>query len=310
MLAADRLELPVTIEAAPDGAGRPDFVLHWNIARKELGVEVTEAGDATWQEWLTKSESVEGVQLIGGNEDGYVGNEPERIVVRDITDAILHKAKARHAGKYNAVGTCDLLIYENSEGGLLCERSEVIQRLMRDKASMRAQIDRFRQVHLLFGEDVYLDLFGDPRPPIRVSEDHADSWSDWLSAQAKHLRDRNFNTLDAENLAQELVSLSKADQRALRSHLAILLLHLLKWQFQSSLRTVSCENSIDSAREEIEELLEENPSFENRLPEFAAKQYPIAVRNASRQTGLSKTRFPSDCPFTVDQLRDPEYLPE
>ncbi|MGH6928086.1 MAG: hypothetical protein ACREEV_07200, partial [Dongiaceae bacterium] len=67
------------------------------------------------------------------NDDGYVGDVPERIVIRDITAAIRRKATARREGRYSATNQCDLLIYENSEGGLLSERGEIIRRLTQDR---------------------------------------------------------------------------------------------------------------------------------------------------------------------------------
>jgi hypothetical protein len=246
------------------------------------------------------------------NEDGYAGDAPERIVVRDIVDAIRRKAKARREGKYSATNQCDLLIYENSEGGLLSERGEVIRRLTRDRQTeLKADVGEFRQIHLLYGESMYLDLFGSERlPPIDVSREYADSWVDWLETQAKYLRERNFNALDVDNLAEELDSLARADQRALRSQLRRLLVHLLKWKYQQSKRAKSWTSSISSARDQIEELLEENPSFENRIDALVKLEYPRAVREASRETKIGKSRFPEECPFTVDQLRDPEFLPE
>jgi hypothetical protein len=243
--------------------------------------------------------------------DGYVGDAPERQVVQDVVEVIAKKARLHRDGKYSATASCDLLIYENSEGGFLSDRQDVIARLGRNKASMASDIAQFRQIHLVFGEEVYLDLFGHIQPPIQISADHADGWSDWLHAQAKHLRNRNFNALDADILAEELESLARADQRKLKSHLKILLLHLLKWQLQPSLRTASWQVSIGAARDEIEEVLEENPSFENRfLGEFVKEQYPRAVGEAARETGLGSDKFPPACPYTVDQLRDPQFLPE
>lgn len=308
MLGADRLDLPVTIEAPPSGTASPDFVLRWDDGRPDLGVEVSEAGHASWQQWLTETESDETALMSG---DGYVGDPPERQVVQDVVEVIAKKARLHRDGKYSATASCDLLIYENSEGGFLSDRQDVIARLGRNKASMASDIAQFRQIHLIFGEEVYLDLFGHMQPPIQISADHADGWSDWLHAQAKHLRNRNFNALDADILAEELESLARADQRKLKSHLKILLLHLLKWQLQPSLRTASWQVSIGAARDEIEEVLEENPSFENRfLSEFVKEQYPRAVGEAARETGLGSDQFPPACPYSVDQLRDPQFLPE
>ncbi len=312
LVAADRVALPATLEAPPAGSGYPDYVLRTGPNDVELGVEVTEAGDAIWQTWLTRTESAESPRLWLDNEDGYAGDQPERIVVRDLIEAVARKATKRRDGRYSAIESCDLLIYENSEGGLLCDRDEVLRCLTGEATdSLRADAREFRQIHLLFGDCVYIDLFGVQRlPPIDVSREHADGWSDWLDAQAKYLRARNFNALDLDGLAEELESLGKADQRALRSQLRRLLVHLLKWQYQPELRGTSWQNSIGLARAEIEGLLEENPSFENRYLDFLSKTYPQSVAEAAKETGLLESTFPKSCPYTVDQLRDADFFPE
>lgn len=312
MAAADRLALPLTVEAPSANGRNPDFVLRWDRSSDNLGVEVTEAGDATWQQWLTTVTPISATgRLPNYRIAGYSGDEEIRIVIRDIEEAIRKKLEALVAGKYAGVPRCDLLIYENSEGGLGCDRSKVVEmlRMSANEVTTKAK-GAFRQVHLLSADAMYLDLFGNCLPPIDVSQEHADGWSDWLQTQAKYLRDRNFNAIDLDNLAEELESLGKADQRAMKSQLQRLLVHLLKWQFQPELRGTSWRNSIALARAEIEDLLEDNPSFENRYLDFVTKIHSKAVAEAAKETGFSDSDFPVPCPYTVDQLRDTAFFPE
>ena len=307
---SEQLPLPVSVEAPPPGQGYPDYIVRSEVG--EFGVEVTEAGDATWQAWLSISEPGTEPRLLMDNSEGYVGDEPERIVVRDVEEAIKRKATSRRNDNYAAVRDCHLLIYENSEGGLMCDRRNVVGRLRRlVHGDLALDVEEFQEVHLIFGDDVYLDIFGkDEAQPVDVSHEYADGWVDWLQAQARHLRNRNFNALDVENIAEELDALGRADQRALKSHLRVLLSHLLKWEYQPSNRTRSWLNSIRSARTEIEELLEENPSFENRYLTAVGLVYGKAVQDASAETGIETGAFPKTCPYAVDDLRDMEYLPE
>jgi hypothetical protein len=307
MLASDRLRLPVTVER-PESA--PDYLLQWEDG-SGIGVEVTEAGDASWQQWLTKTGDDRGPRLVHDRTDGFEGDEPERIVVRDLEEAIRRKAEKARNGAYDVTPIRDLLIYENSLGGLMADRNDVIKRVRQsDTVAARAGRVTFRQVHLIFGDDVCLDLLGQHLLIRDISQAHADDWSAWLAAQARYLRQRNFNAVDVDALAGELESLSRSDQRALRSHLRKLLAHLLKWQLQPSKRTKSWKNSISTARDDIESLFEENPSFENRLLAEIGSEYGRARRDAARDMKTDAERLPAECPFTVDQIRDPEYLPE
>ncbi|MBA3519037.1 MAG: DUF29 family protein, partial [Rhizobiales bacterium] len=38
--------------------------------------------------------------------------------------------------------------------------------------------------------------------------------------------------------------------------------------------------------------------------------YRGAVLRAADETGLARDVFPTDCPYALDQLRDPDWMPE
>ena len=57
----------------------------------------------------------------------------------------------------------------------------------------------------------------------------------WANEQAKLLRAGQFGQLDIEHIAEEIEDVGKSEQRELASRMAILLAHLLKWQFQPCL---------------------------------------------------------------------------
>jgi Domain of unknown function DUF29 len=66
----------------------------------------------------------------------------------------------------------------------------------------------------------------------------------WLEEQVNLLRSRRFEELDVENLVEELEELNKSNERELESHLIVLIAHLLKWEYQPSLRCGSWRGSI------------------------------------------------------------------
>ncbi len=132
----------------------------------------------------------------------------------------------------------------------------------------------------------------------------------WSSEQAALLRAGRWAELDIDHIAEEIESLGRSDRRALASHVQVVLLHLLKWQFQPSLRGSSWRQSIRNGRIRIAKLVKESPSLRRELPGFVTDEYQAARADAADETGLPLTAFPQDCPYTVEQILDPEFVPE
>lgn len=126
----------------------------------------------------------------------------------------------------------------------------------------------------------------------------------WTQQQAELLRQGQFNRvdLDLENIAEEIESMGRREKHSIRSYLQNVLLHLLKWQYQPQRRGTSWRSSIYNGRDQIEELLEENPSLRAQLGVIVEKSYPNARRLAANETGLPLSTFPDVCPFTVEQI--------
>lgn len=123
----------------------------------------------------------------------------------------------------------------------------------------------------------------------------------WANEQAALLRAGNLSTADVANIAEEIETLGRSEKRELRSRLAVLLLHLLKWQYQPSRRSRSWEISIANARLDLAEHLADNPSLKATLPDAMASAYRRARLEAEQETGLPATTFPADCPWTFVQ---------
>ena len=66
----------------------------------------------------------------------------------------------------------------------------------------------------------------------------------WANEQAALIRARRFDLLDLEHIAEEIEDVGKSEKRELASRMAILLSHLLKWQFQSGRRGASWQRTI------------------------------------------------------------------
>ena len=61
----------------------------------------------------------------------------------------------------------------------------------------------------------------------------------WANEQAALLRAGRLSEADIENIAEEIESMGRSEKRDLVSRLTVVLLHLLKWQFQPSHRSNS-----------------------------------------------------------------------
>jgi hypothetical protein len=128
----------------------------------------------------------------------------------------------------------------------------------------------------------------------------------WTERQATLLRRRaageliNDGELDWLNLAEEIEAIGGNTRRELRHRLARLLQHLLKWHYQPEQRSRSWRATVRTQRQEIEDLLADNPSLRARLPEFVAAAYPRARADALDETGLLD--LPEEPPFTVEQV--------
>ena len=131
----------------------------------------------------------------------------------------------------------------------------------------------------------------------------------WANEQAALLRSGDWARADVEHIAQEIESMGKTEKRELVSRLTILLLHVLKWQFQPSRRSASWRASINNARDDISDHLDDNPSLQSQLAASVAAGYRRARRQAAAETELDEETFPQSCPWSFDQLMDPGFWP-
>jgi len=82
------------------------------------------------------------------------------------------------------------------------------------------------------------------------------------------------------------------------------MLHLLKKKHQSAEEGNSWERSINNAREEINELLEDHPSLKRHIPDCIDISFSRARSKASKETGLSIEMFDKVCPWTIEEILD------
>lgn len=143
-------------------------------------------------------------------------------------------------------------------------------------------------------------------PPITRYEQDIVAWA---NEQARLIREGRFDLLDLAHIAEEIEDVGKSEQRELASRMAVLLAHLLKWAFQPERRGASWEITIRNQRKGIEKRLARTPSLQPMLhdAEWQEEIWADALAQAAYETGLNS--FPAECPWTIEQLLDPEWLP-
>jgi hypothetical protein len=123
----------------------------------------------------------------------------------------------------------------------------------------------------------------------------------WTMQQAELLRARQLDCADLDNIAEEIEDMGKSVRRELTSRLAVLFLHLLKWQFQPAFHGNSWRLTLKEQRRALRRHLRDNPSLKSYLDQAMTDAYGDATIGAQRETGLAAETFPETCPFAFDQ---------
>lgn len=131
----------------------------------------------------------------------------------------------------------------------------------------------------------------------------------WTQESAQLLREGRFAELDIDNLVEEVESMGRSEKRGFVSRLAVLMAHLLKWQYQPGRRTRSRLLTIRAQRLKVASILKDNPSFKHLLHEMIDEAYQETILSAMNETGLDEEVFPSSYPYTFDQMMDKAFLP-
>lgn len=131
----------------------------------------------------------------------------------------------------------------------------------------------------------------------------------WSHKQAGLIRDRRLAEMDADNVAEEIECLAKREKRELTSRLQLLIVLLLKWQFQPGLRSENYRSLVKLQRMEVAARLNDSPSLGEQLADLVAGAYPFSHRIIAIDTGFDIETFPKICPYTCGQIVAEDFLP-
>lgn len=131
----------------------------------------------------------------------------------------------------------------------------------------------------------------------------------WIDTTVEKLRNRDYANVDWESLIEEIEDMGRSERRSLKSNLIVVLVHLLKWQFQPECRSGSWEGSIIEHRRRIREAIGDSPSLQPYLEKIFPECYPQAVKQAKAETKLPLETFPQLCPYELAEVLNDEFLP-
>jgi Domain of unknown function DUF29 len=131
----------------------------------------------------------------------------------------------------------------------------------------------------------------------------------WIETIVEKLQSQDYANVDWENLIEEIADMGRSERRSFKSNLIVILVHLLKWQFQPEKRSGRRHRSIIEHRRRVKEALDDSPSLKSYLESIFAECYAQAIKQAKAETGLPVESFPVVCPYQLPEVTNDEFLP-
>ena len=113
------------------------------------------------------------------------------------------------------------------------------------------------------------------------------------------------NVEEASTGLKELIeALGRSEKRALKSHLARLMAHIIKWKTQPVKRSRSWVATIYNARDEIKDIQEETPSLTNDMIE---EIWSKCLQAANREAEADMNQDSSVSELTWQEVFEDDY---
>ncbi len=139
---------------------------------------------------------------------------------------------------------------------------------------------------------------------------HEEDVYGWATHTAELLRKKKMSEVDFENIIEEMEVLGRSEQHELKNRLSLVIMHLLKWQYQPEKRTRSWKLTLEEQRLQALACLKVSPSLKSQLDEILGNAYKIGKIKALKETELDETVFPQQCPYTFEEIMNDAFYPE
>ncbi len=138
-----------------------------------------------------------------------------------------------------------------------------------------------------------------PATPL-LAELYAADEVAWLDLMAGLAAAGRAADLDLDHLAEYLTDMGISEWHAVESRLVVLLMHLLKWDYQPGKRIGSWASTVIVQRGTLRRTFRDSGTLRRHAEIEFADLYGDARRGAAAETGLPLAAFPPDCPYTLD----------
>ena len=135
----------------------------------------------------------------------------------------------------------------------------------------------------------------------------------WVLKIVKQLENKDFESIDLENLIEEVSDLSRRDKKKLKSLLRNLFEHLLKlkyWESAIKDNRPHWEGEITNFRKQIKDEVKDSPSLKPYLKEILEECYQDGREIASRRSQLPVSAFPEKPIASLEQVLDENWFPD
>ncbi len=130
----------------------------------------------------------------------------------------------------------------------------------------------------------------------------------WIEKTIELLSDRQLKDVDYDNLIEELAAMGRTEKRTVKSLVRQILIHLLLYQYWTAKHKYNAKHwkgEIITFRQQLKGDL--TSTLYNYLLSELNNLYDDAKETVEHKTKLNI--FPSQCPYTLEQIIDKNWLP-
>jgi len=135
----------------------------------------------------------------------------------------------------------------------------------------------------------------------------------WVAKTAKQLESKDFESLDLQNLIEEIWDLSRRDKKKVQSLLIRLFEHLLKvsyWKSELVNNKGHWLAEIRNFRQQINIELQDSPSLKPYILQVLDDCYQKGRAITADRSQIPLEIFPNQAIANLDQILDENWLPE
>jgi hypothetical protein len=132
----------------------------------------------------------------------------------------------------------------------------------------------------------------------------------WHERTLQQLKEKNLIDVDVDNLVEVLENLVRDIKRSAESFLKQIITHLLLIEYWQSEKINHRHWAAEIVNFRDELATDMTTNLQKHLAQVKEKIYQKSVRYVTIKTGLNKKIFPSECPYSLEQLLDSDWFPD